>query len=173
MRRIIGAIVAATLVGVGAVATTAGAAAADRTRTVEFTGTSVFDASSDCSPIHQVYDGALTTNRGDTVHIDGCVGLLSFPFTFTGTFVIDSPGRHDLRGTVSGVIGTAASGTCSDDYATVGFEFVLTPTAGAGRPIPPLEADGTWCSPGVVGVAGPISGTLTGALPPGGNQRQG
>jgi hypothetical protein len=169
MRRWIGAIAVAALAGAGAVAVTTGAAAADPTRTVEFTGTSVFDASSDCSPIHQVYDGTLTTSRGDTFHIDGCVGLLSFPFTFTGTFVIDSPGRRDVSGTVSGIIGTSAPGTCSDEYVTEGFDFVLTPTAGAGRPASPLQATGTWCSPAVVGVPGPISGTLTGALPPAGN----
>jgi hypothetical protein len=168
MRRTIGALAVATLVGAGAVAMTTSAASAERTRTVEFTGTSVFDAASpECSPIHQVFDATLSTNRGDALHIDGCVDLFSRSLAFTGTFVIDSPGRRDLDGTVSGVVGTASSGTCSVGSAT-GFEFVLTPTADNGRPAPPLLADGTWCSPAVPGVAGTISGTLTGALPPGG-----
>ena len=42
MRRFIGAIAMATLVGVGAVALQTGAAAAEPTRSVGFTGASVF-----------------------------------------------------------------------------------------------------------------------------------
>jgi len=167
MRRIIGAIAVATLVGAGAVAMTTGAAAADRTRTVEFTGTSVYDGPTECGTFHQVFDAALTTRRGDTLHIDGCVDLGSFPFPYTGTFVIDSPGQRDLTGTVTGVIGTEPSATCSGDYVAAGFEFVLTPTAETGRPAAPLQANGTWCSSATPGVPGPISGTLTGPLPPG------
>jgi hypothetical protein len=168
MRRTIGGIAVAALVGAGAGATTTDVAAADPTRTVEFTGTSVFDAASpDCSLIHQVFDATLTSARGDTLHIDGCVEVFTFPFTFTGTFLIDSPGPRDMTGTVSGVIGTDPSVDCGVEWATTGFEFVLEPTDGTGRPATPLQADGTWCSPGVVGVPGPISGTLTGALPPG------
>jgi hypothetical protein len=168
MRRFIGAIAMATLVGVGAVALQTGAAAAEPTRSVEFTGASVFEfGSSGCSFVHQLFDATLTTNRGDTLHIEGCVELVGSPFPFTGTFVIDSPGRRDVTGTVSGVVGTAPSDTCSVDLIAVGFDFVLTPTSDTGRPAPPLQLDGTWCSPAVPGVAGPISGTLTGALPPG------
>jgi hypothetical protein len=168
MRRFIGAIAMATLVGVGAVALQTGAAAAEPTRSVEFTGASVFEfGSSGCSIVHQRFDATLTTNRGDTLHIEGCVELVGSPFPFTGTFEIDSPGRRDVTGTVSGVVGTAPSDTCSVDLIAVGFDFVLTPTSDTGRPAPPLQLDGTWCSPAVPGVAGPISGTLTGALPPG------
>jgi len=169
MRRFIGAIAMATLVGVVAVALQTGAAAAERTRSVEFTGASVFTGSSECTFFHQVFDATLTTNRGDTLHIEGCVELVgsSSPFPYTGTFVIDSPGRRDVTGTVSGVVGTAPSDTCSVNLIAVGFDFVLTPTSDTGRPAPPLQLDGTWCSPAVPGVAGPISGTLTGALPPG------
>jgi hypothetical protein len=167
MRKIIGAIAVATLVGAGAVAMTTGAAAADRTRTVEFTGTSVFDGPTECGTFRQVFDGTVATARGDTLHIDGCVELVGFPYPYTGTFVIDSPGRRDLTGTVTGVIGTEPSATCSGDYVPMGFEFVLTPTAERGRPAPPLQADGTWCSSSALGVPGPISGTLTGPLPHG------
>jgi hypothetical protein len=168
MRRIIGAIAMATLVSAGAVALTTGAAAAERTRSVEFTGTSVFQfGSTGCSFVHQVFDATLTTSRGDTLHIEGCVELVGSLFPFTGTFVIDSPGRRDVTGTVSGVVGTAPSDTCSVELLAAGLDFVLTPTSETGRPAPPLQLDGTWCSPAVPGVAGPISGTLTGALPPG------
>ena len=78
----------ATLVGVGAVALQTGAAAAEPTRSVEFTGASVFEfRSSGCSFVHQLFDATLTTNRGDTLHIEGCVELVgsSFPFTSTSS----------------------------------------------------------------------------------------
>lgn len=170
MRRIIAAIAMVTLVGPGVVALTTGTAAAERTRSVEFTGTSVFEfGSSGCSFVHQVFDATLTTNRGDALHIEGCVELGS-PFPFTGTFVLDSPGRRDVTGAVSGIIGTAPSDPCSVDLLAVGFDFDLTPTSETRRPHPPagpLQLEGTWCSPAVPGVAGPISGTLTGRLPPG------
>jgi len=170
MRRIISAIAVATLVGSGAVGLTTGAAAAEPTRSVDFTGTSVFEfGSSGCSFVHQVYDATLVTSRGDTIHIEGCVDFIdtTTTFSFTGTFVIDSPGRHDVTGTVSGIIGTGASDPCGVDFFATGFDFELTPTSETGRPASPLQLDGTWCSPMVPGVAGPISGTLTGALPPG------
>jgi hypothetical protein len=167
MRRIIGALAAATLVGAGAVALTTGAAAAEPIRSVEFTGTSVFDfATPECSFAHQVFDATLATHRGDSLHIDGCTEVLTSPFTFTGTFVLDSPGRHDVTGTVSGFVGGSPP-----DHCAVGFgaslDFELTPTTDTGRPSLPLQLDGTWCSPMAPGVPGPISGTLTGALPPG------
>jgi len=167
MRKIIGAIAVATLVVAGAVAMTTGAAAADRTRTVEFTGTSVFNPPIDCGTFHQVFDGMLTTARGDSLHIDGCVELVGFPYPYTGTFVIDSPGQRDLTGTVTGLIGTEPSATCSEGYPATGFDFVLTPTAERGRPAPPLQVNGNWCGGGAPFVPGPISGTLTGPLPPG------
>jgi hypothetical protein len=167
MRRILGALAVATLVGAGAVGLTSGTAAAKPTRSVEFTGTSVFQLGSpECSFVHQVFDATLTTNRGDTVHIEGCVEFGS-PFPFAGSFVIDSPGRRDVTGTVSGLIDASLSDPCSDDLIPVPFDFVLTPTRETGRPATPLQLDGTWCSPATPGVAGPISGTLTGALPPG------
>jgi hypothetical protein len=171
MRGLIGAIAVAALVGSGAVALTTGPATAERIRSVEFAGTSVFEfLESGCSFVHQNYDATLTTNRGDTMHLEGCVELVGIPFPLTGTFVIDSPGRRDITGTVSGLVGTQASGTCDAGLGATGLDFELTPTTDTRRPhppAPPLHLDGTWCSSAVPGVAGPISGTLTGALPPG------
>jgi hypothetical protein len=164
MRRIIGALAIAALVGSGAFALTAGGAAAEPVRTVEVTGTQVFYAG--C----QVFDATLATPRGDSLHIDGCVNGLFNPFAFTGTFVLDSPGRHDVTGTVSGV-GLAANGLplCADVGDDVGatIDFELTPTSDTGRPLPSFQLHGTWCFPPDVGGTGPFSGTLTGALPPG------
>ena len=172
MRRVVGAIAMVTLVGSGAVVLTTGAASAQRIRSVEFTGTSVFEFGlPECPIVHQDYDATLTTNRGDTLHIEGCVDLVGNPFPFTGTFVIDSPGRRDVTGTVTGGVGTPASGTCDGGLlGPTGFDFELTPTSETRRPhppTPPLQLEGTWCSPALPGVAGPISGTLTGALPRG------
>ena len=78
MRRIIGAVAVATPMGAGAVAVTTGAAPSAHER-VDFTGTSMFDGSTECSFLRQVFDGTLTTSRGDTLHIDGCVDFFSNP----------------------------------------------------------------------------------------------
>ena len=170
MRRIIGVIALATLVGAGAVPLTAGAAAAAPMKSVEFTGTSVFDfASPQCSSVHQVFDATLTTHRGDTVHIDGCTDLGTNPLAYAGTFVLDSPGRRDVTGTVSGVVGATPPGPCDVGLIAVALDFELTPTHSTRRPHPPrpqLHLEGTWCSPASPLEPGPISGTLTGALPP-------
>jgi hypothetical protein len=173
MRRIIGAIAMATLVGLGSIALpAAGAAAAGRIRTVAFTGSSVFDfGSGGCSFAHQFYEATLTTRRGDTLHIEGCADLPSIgtTFPFTGTFTIASPGRRGITGTVSGVVGNPTANPCAAGLVPAGLDFELTPTRETRRPhdpVPPLQLDGVWCSPALPGVPGPISGTLTGALPP-------
>ncbi len=173
MRRIISAVAIAALVGLGLVAPpAAGTAVGGRVRSVEFTGTSTFDFSSpDCSFAHQLFDATLTTRRGATLHIEGCADLPTDPagstvFPFTGTFEIGS-GRRSISGTVSGAVGTPTSGTC-DGLFPGGLDFELTPTSGTRRPhhpVAPLQLDGVWCSPMVPGEPGPISGTLTGALP--------
>ena len=172
MRRIIGAIAMATLVGLGLVTLpAAGAAGGGRIRTVEFAGTSTFDfGAGGCSFAHQFYDATLTTKRGATLHIEGCADLAGgTTFPFTGTFVIASPPRRSITGTVSGAVGNATSNPCAIGLVPAGLDFGLTPTRETGRPhnpVAPLQLDGVWCSPAVPGVPGPISGTLTGALPP-------
>ena len=169
MRRIISAIAMTALVGLGPVALpAAGTAAGSRIRTVEFTGTSTFDFdSAECSFAHQLFDATLTTRRGATLHIEGCADLTgSTVFPFTGTFAIES-GRRSITGTVAGGVGTPTSSTC-DGLSPAGLDSELTPTGETARPnhpVAPLQLDGVWCSPATPGVPGPISGTLTGALP--------
>jgi hypothetical protein len=173
MRRIMGALAMATLVGLGSVALpTAGGAAPGRIRTVAFTGSSVFDFSTaGCSFAHQFYDATLMTKRGDTLHLEGCADLptVGTLFPFTGTFTLASPGRRTVTGAVSGPIGGPASGPCDGGLVPGSIHFVLTPVRDTRRPHDPpapLQLDGTWCSPAVPNVPGPISGTLTGELPP-------
>ncbi|HKE72297.1 MAG TPA: hypothetical protein VKB57_01710 [Acidimicrobiales bacterium] len=172
MRRMIGAVAMATLVGLGAVALpTTGAAAAGRVRTVQFSGTSVFDLlTGGCSFAQQSFDATLTTKRGDTLHIEGCADATDgVTFPFTGTFTIQSPGRRGIAGTVSGTVGTAPATACTTGVPA-GLDFELTPVRETRRPhdtAPPLELDGVWCSPALPRTPGPISGTLTGVLPPG------
>lgn len=171
MRRFVSAIATAALVGLGPVALpAAGTAAGERIRTVEFTGTSTFDFESvECSFAHQLFDATLTTSRGATLHLEGCADLVSSTvFPFTGTFAIEW-GRRSITGTVTGSVGTPTSSTCGGLFPA-GLDFELTPTSGTGRPhdpVAPLQLDGVWCSPATPNVPGPISGTLTGALPPG------
>ncbi|HEY7070770.1 MAG TPA: hypothetical protein VH479_11685 [Acidimicrobiales bacterium] len=173
MRKFIGAAALAAFVGLGAVAMPAGGAAAGPIRTVEFTGTSTFQIlAGGCSLIEQSHDATLATNRGDTIHIEGCVDLFggSTPnFPYAGTFTIDSPGRRSITGTVSGEVGGPPAGTCPGDLGGSAITFELTPVRDGRRPhdpAAPMHLAGTWCSPGVPDVPGPIFGTLTGQLPP-------
>jgi hypothetical protein len=173
MRKIVSVIAMAALVGLGPVALPAeGTAAGGRVRSVEFTGTSTFDFSSpDCSFAHQLFDATLTTRRGATLHIEGCTDLPTSPgppggtlFPFTGTFEIAS-GRRSITGTVTGAVGAPSSRPC-DGLIPAGLDLELTPTTRRPHhPVAPLQLDGDWCSPGTPGVPGPISGTVTGALP--------
>jgi hypothetical protein len=170
MRKIIGAIAMATLVGSALTGLpAAGAAAGGRVGTADFTGTSTFDfASADCAPgPHQVFDATITGKKGATLHIDGCVDLSNASnIRFTGSFAIAWPPRHSVTGTAaSSAPLTTAPGPCpSGVVAALAIE--LTPVRVHGQPRPPIALNGTWCSPGIPGVPGPISGTLSGALPP-------
>lgn len=167
MRRIIGAVAMATLVGVGLGALpAAGLDAGGRDRSVEFTGTSTFDfGSADCSFAHQVFDATLETRRGATLDIEGCVELIdATTFPFAGTFTIEV-GHRAVTGTVSGSLSTPTTNPCTSGVPA-GIDLELTPAA-PGRPRDALQLDGIWCSAAVPGVPGTISGTLTGALPPG------
>ena len=169
MRKIIGAIAMATLVGSGLTGLpAAGAAAGGRVGTAPFTGTSTFDfATADCLPgPHQVFDATVTGKKGATLHIDGCVDLSNASnIRFTGSFTIAWPRRHSVTGTATSTPATTLPGPCASGIA-VALSIELTPVRVHGRPRPPIAFEGNWCSPGMVNVPGPISGTVTGALPP-------
>ena len=166
MRKLIGAIAMATLIGSGLAGLPA-AEAAGHPRTVEFTGTSTFDfGSGGCSFAHQVYDATLTTKRGATLHIEGCADLTNaVTFPFNGTFTVSSSGRHSVSGTVTGVVGSPTTRTCNTGFPE-GLAFALTQVRSDGQQRDSIALEGIWCSPGAPGVPGDISGTLTGALPP-------
>ncbi len=171
MRRIIGAIAMATLVGTGLTGLpAAGAAAGGRVGTAHFTGTSTFFVfgSDGCpSGLPQVYDATITGKKHATLHIEGCVDVSNASnIRFTGSFTIAWPRRHSVTGTAATSTPlTTAPGPCtSGSPVAIGIE--LTPMRVHGRPRPPIALDGTWCSPQAPGVPGPINGTLTGALPP-------
>jgi hypothetical protein len=170
MRKIIGAIAMATLVGSGLTGLpAAGAAAGGRVGTAPFTGTSTFDfATAACAPgPHQVFDATVTGKKDATLHIEGCVDLSNASnIRFTGTFTITWPQRHRVTGTAtSSTPMTTIPGPCASGLA-VALGIELTPVRAHGQPRPPIALDGTWCSSATPGVPGPISGTLTGALPP-------
>ena len=169
MRKVIGAIAMATLVGAGLTGLPA-AGAADRGRvgTADFAGTSTFDfESADCAPgPHQVFDATITGKTGATLHIDGCVDLSNASnIRFTGSFTIAWPRRHSVTGTATSTPVTTTPIPCASGLPAP-LSIELTPVRVHGQPRPPIALAGTWCSPGTPGVPGPISGTLTGALPP-------
>jgi hypothetical protein len=169
MRKIIGAIAIATLVGSGLTGLpAAGAAPGGRVGTADFTGTSTFDfGSPDCAPgPHQVFDATITGKKGATLHIEGCVDLSNASnIRFTGSFTIAWPRRHSVTGTATSTPVTTTPSPCASGL-TAALSMELTPVRVHGQPRPPIALAGTWCSPGIPGVPGPISGTLSGALPP-------
>jgi hypothetical protein len=169
MRKIIGAIAMATLVGSGLTGLpAAGAVARGQVGSADFTGTSTFDfGSADCAPgPHQVFDATISGKKGATLHIDGCVDLSNASnIRFTGSFTIAWPPRHNVTGTATSTPVTTTPSPCASGNP-VPLAIELTPVRDHGRPRPQLALDGTWCSPGTPGVPGPISGTLSGALPP-------
>jgi hypothetical protein len=167
MRKIVGAIAMATLVGSGVTGLPAAdAAAGGRVGTAPFDGTSTFDfAMAACLPgPHQVFDATITGNKVATLHIDGCVDLSDF--VFTGTFTITWPQRHSVTGTATGTETTTSTSPCASGLPPLTFSIELTPVRGHGQPRPPIAFDGNWCSSTIPDVPGPISGTVTGALPP-------
>ena len=169
MRKIIGAIAMATLVGSCLTGLPAADAAVRRpVGTAPFTGTSTFDfATAACAPgPHQVFDATITGKKGATLHIDGCVDLSNASnIRFTGSFTIAWPRRHSVTGTATSTPVTTTPSPCASGIP-VALAIELTPVRVHGQPRPPIALNGTWCSPGTPGVPGPISGTLTGALPP-------
>jgi hypothetical protein len=167
MRKIIGAIAMATLVGSGLTGLpAAGAATGGRVGTAPFTGTSTFFPSADCvAGPHQDIDATVTGKKDATLHIEGCVDLSNASnIRFTGNFTIAWPQRHSVTGTVTNTPAHAPSPCASGIPVPVDLE--LTPVRAHGQPRPPIAFEGNWCSPGTPNVPGPISGTLTGALPP-------
>jgi hypothetical protein len=169
MRKIIGAIAMATLVGSGLTGMpAAGAAAGERVRTAGFTGTSTFDfGSAVCAPgPHQVFDATISGKKGATLHIDGCVDLSNASnIRFTGSFTIAWSQHRSVTGTAISSPATTPPGPCASGLPAA-LNIELTPVRANGLPRPPIALRGTWCSPGTPGVPGPISGTLTGFLPP-------
>ena len=170
MRKIIGAIAIAMLVGSGLTGLpAAGAAARGKVGTAPFTGTSTFNfPSGECATLpvsfNQVFDATITGKKDATLHIEGCIDLSTF--IFTGTFTITWPQRHSVTGTaISSTPETTTPGPCPSGLpVAIGIE--LTPVRAHGQPRPPIALDGTWCSSATPGVPGPFFGTVTGALPP-------
>ena len=105
MRKIIGAIAMATLVGSCLTGLPAADAAVRRpVGTAPFTGTSTFDfATAACAPgPHQVFDATITGKKSATLHIDGCVDLSNASnIRFTGSFTIAWPQRRSVTGTAT------------------------------------------------------------------------
>jgi hypothetical protein len=160
------------LVSLGAAAAPASAApgqSLNRQVSGPFTGTSVFDSTPACSFFHQVYDATYTTKnaRSGSFHLDGCVEFRSPVFAYSGSFVLTTPNRAILQGTVTGVVGgSAPADPCEAGFAA-SLDFTLVLTQGTKRfqgATGTIHLVGTWCSPTVPGVLGDISGTLAGAL---------
>ena len=165
---------AAVLVGLGAVGAPATAASGPPLNgevSGPFTGTTVFDSAPGCSFFHQVFDATYTTRhrRSGSFHLEGCVDFAPVQFVYAGSFVLTTPNRAVLTGTVTGVIGgTPASDPCEEptDFAT-SLDLTLALTQGTKRfkhATGTIHLVGTWCSPSVPGVPGSISGALAGAL---------
>lgn len=144
-----------------------------------FTGTTVFNGSPSCSFFDQVYDGTFSTTgqrdaaqrdaarRTGAFHLDGCVTFgPGAAFTYTGSFTLTGPSSGRLAGTVNGVVGATVATGCAGKMA-VSLDFTLTATHGTKQfkhTVGSVHLTGTWCSPAVPGVAGPINGTFTGSL---------
>jgi hypothetical protein len=169
MRKIIGSIAMATVVGTGLTGPlAAGAAAQGPVGTADFAGASTFDFGSAGCTVgpHQVFDATIAGKKGATLHIEGCVDLSNASnIRFTGRFTIAWSHRQSVTGTASSTRPTATPGPCASGLP-VALGIELTPARVHGQPRPPIGLDGTWCSPGTPNVPGPISGTLSGFLPP-------
>jgi hypothetical protein len=172
MRKIIGAIAMATLIGSGLTGLpAAGAATGGKVGTALLNGTSTFNfPSGDCATLpvsfNQVFDATIAGKKDATLHIEGCVDLSNASnIRFTGTFTITWPQRHSVTGTATTAPPTTTPGPCASGL-TAALALELTPVRAHGQPRPPIALDGTWCSSATPGVPGPIFGTVTGALPP-------
>jgi hypothetical protein len=139
-----------------------------------FGGTSRFDLTSSCNFVHQVFDAAYVDGYGGrgSVRLAGCVELASeAPFSYVGSFAIATSKGALLRGTVSGVIGNGAHGSCNAGLFPAELDFILElthATRGFRNVSGTIHLQGTWCSPQLPNVSGPITGGLTGDLfPPG------
>jgi hypothetical protein len=168
MRTIIGAIAIATLMGTGLTGPPAASeAAGGRVGTAEFTGTAIFFPSTDCAAgPHQDIDATIAGRKDATLHIEGCVDLSNASnIRFTGSFTIAWSQHRSVTGTAISSPATTSPGPCASGLPAA-LNIELTPVRDHGLPRPPIALRGTWCSPGTPGVPGPISGTLTGFLPP-------
>ena len=136
-----------------------------------FTGTSVFDFSTPtCLFIHQVHNATYTTTNGraGSFDLDGCVAFRGF--LYSGLFVLTTPNGAILNGTVTGVVAsTVAVGPCGANEFPASLDFTLAPMQGTknfGHATGTIHLTGTWCSPGIAGVPGPIFGALSADLQP-------
>ena len=129
--------------------------------------TATFFPSDECvAGPHQDIDATITGKKDATLHIEGCVDLSNASnIRLTGSFTIAWPRRHSVTGTATSTPVTTTPSPCASGIP-VALSIELTPVRVHGQPRPPIALDGNWCSPGMVNVHGPISGTVTGALPP-------
>ena len=161
----------------GAPATAASSPALNRQVSGPFKGTSDFNGSADCSFVKQVYDATYQpTDRRDDhdkkhprsgfFHLTGCVEFTGGDFTYSGSFVLTTPNRAVLRGTVSGNVGNS-SVPCPAGFFSASLDLRLSVTSGT-RGFRDATGDirltGGWCSTGFPGRPGPIGGYLTGGL---------
>jgi hypothetical protein len=161
----------AVIVGAASVAG-AGGSSLNRDVTGTFSGTTVFDITASCDFFHQTFDAAYTTSRAKvaSVDLDGCVTARSnLPigsFAYTGTFVLTTTNNAVLTGMVIGVVGNSTSTACGGLFPAV-LSFTLTVEHGTKayqHASGTISYQGTWCSPQVPSVPGPIFGTLSGHL---------
>lgn len=171
MRRLLVAVTVAVVLGSGLTAAPVGAATSGKHSvvTLPFSGTTTFDlATPPCSFAHQVYDATVTTRREPlSLHIDGCATLAT-NFPFSGTFVLAGNRLGQLQGTLAGTVTTPSSSSCAAGLVPGSLDFTLTPTSATRsfrHATGTIHLVGTWCSPAVPNVAGPVDGTLTGLLP--------
>ena len=121
-----------------------------------------------CSFVEQTFGASYTTSTGTgSFSMDGCSGVptisgSTITDSFSGTFALTAPDGATLQGNVAGsLVSTTASPTVAS------LSFALTPTSGTNEfanATGSISLTGTWASPALPGVPGPISGSLSAAL---------
>jgi len=114
-----GGIVLTAAMMMASVSATSAEAATGRAVTGPVVGSAPFDVAS-CSPIHQVYEGSITTPGGVVAQldVDVCVAFDSTNCTATGTFsIVEGSGK--VKGAATGTI------DCFTTKRKVPFDFTL------------------------------------------------
>jgi hypothetical protein len=172
MRRVIGALAIVVMMSVAAVGR-AGAATTSRFHQAvsgQFSGTSVFAPAPSCHFFHQVFDATYLANRRSTgsFHLAGCTEFSPVQEnSFAGSFVLTTPNRAVLGGTVSGIVGNGG-GPCSPGLIPGSLNFTLVLARGTKEfrhQSGTIHLAGSWCSPALPDVPGPINGVVRGQLP--------